>query len=251
MAEQQFKARDIIFREGEASNCAYVITHGRVEILKHGTHGEVQLAILDPGATFGEMGLFEPQSPRSATARAMDDTEVDVISAEEFHHLVNQCPPRLMPIMTTMVERLRATNTRVSSAEQATIILDSEIDRVVLRAGSETVDKHFATAEIPVGRLPIRVGGYAFNEPAPPPSHNQFSIPCEGPPLVISRNHFEVVIENNGIFLMDLGSRFGTIVNGRAIGRGQGVYKMPLQKGDNEVRMGNRRSPYVLIVSCL
>lgn len=251
MSEQQFHARDIIFREGEVSDCAYVIVRGKVEILKHGSHGEVQLAVLEPGATFGEMGLFEPRSPRSATARAVEDTHVDVISQQEFIDMVHQSPPRMMPIMETMVERLRATNSRVSSAEQATVILESEIDKVVLRPGSEAVEKSFKGIELPVGRLPVRIGGYSVNDPTPAPAHGQFYIASDGPPLAISRQHFEIIIEEGGIFLVDLGSRFGTIVNGRHIGRGRGSYKQPLQKGDNEVRLGNVRSPYILIVSCL
>ena len=251
MNEQRFKPRDIIFMEGDQSDNAYVILQGQVEILKHGAHGEVQLALLGEGATFGEMGLFEPKSPRSATARSTQDTIVDVISGQEFSQMLQSCPPRLTPIIETMVERLRATNARVSTAEQATVILDSDIDRIVVSPASEATQKQFTPVEIPIARLPFKIGGFAFSNPSTVNTQNHLNLGCEGPPLVISKNHCEIAIEDKGVYLVDVGSRFGTVINGRPIGQGKGIHKMPLQKGENEITLGGMTSPYSLLINCM
>ncbi|MBN67527.1 MAG: hypothetical protein CMM94_08200, partial [Rickettsiales bacterium] len=47
--------KEIIFREGEMGDAAYIIRSGSVEILKHAAHGDIQLAVLESGELFGEM----------------------------------------------------------------------------------------------------------------------------------------------------------------------------------------------------
>ena len=59
-----------VFREGEAGASMYVIVEGRVRISRQlPGMGEEALAILDPGAAFGEMAVVEEEA-RSADAIA-------------------------------------------------------------------------------------------------------------------------------------------------------------------------------------
>ncbi|MCH2547653.1 MAG: cyclic nucleotide-binding domain-containing protein [Alphaproteobacteria bacterium] len=251
MAEKQFAAREIVFKEGDTSDEAYVIRQGAIEILKHGDSGEVKLAELAEGEIFGEMGLFDPKSPRSATARAKGETLVDIITETELHEMIAQCPPRIVPIINGVFERLRQTNTRVKSKEQATAILESDVDTIVVSPASEALQETFAPFEMPIAHLPLRIGGYPKDAEAAPNKGTHVCIPCEGPPLLISTTHCEVAIQDGQLYLRDLGSRFGTVVNNTAIGRGKGEYKGSLQKGDNEVILGDKKSPYHIKVSCI
>ena len=64
-----YKDGDIIFREGEPSDRAFEIIAGQVEITQPGPGGEEELARLEPGAAFGDMGILD-HGNRSATAPA-------------------------------------------------------------------------------------------------------------------------------------------------------------------------------------
>lgn len=250
MAEKQFSAREIIFREGEMADVAYVIRSGAVEILKSGDSGEIKLADLKEGEIFGEMGLFDPKSPRSATARAKSELVVDIIAESELHEMIGQCPPRLVPIINGVFERLRQTNQRVKAKEQATAILESDTDKVVVRPG-EGMEGAFEPLEMPVAHLPLRIGGYPRDGEINRNRGNHINIPSDGPPLAVSANHCEIALQDGHLYLRDLGSRFGTVVNGFTVGRGKGEYKGSLQKGDNAVTLGDKKtSPYRLIVTC-
>ncbi len=249
MVEKTFKAKDIIFREGDQSDCAYIIQSGTVDVLKHADHGEVPLAKLEKGAVLGEMGLFDPKAPRSATARATTDVVVDVLDEKEFHALIEQCPPRLLPIVRTVFDRLRASNTRISQVEKSTVILDTDIERIVLNGGGE-LEGQVTNVAIPVVRLPFRVGGFPKGGEVNRMDQNHLNIPSDGPPLIVSRQHCQIAVENGGIYAVDLGSRFCTWVNGRQIGRGRGSYSEPLKMGKNEITLGSPDSPYRLTVTC-
>lgn len=253
MSEHSIPSHHIIFQEGDQSDAAFVIKSGAVEILKHAAHGEVLLAKLGPGDIFGEMGLLDPSMPRSATARTTADTIVDVLTGEEFNHMMNQCPARLIPIIQSVFERLRVTTQRVSSTEAGTVLLTSEFEKIVIQPVSPDLTKQFNSIDVPVARLPFRIGGKPTgqHETGKLGTLTHLTLFSEGPPLIISRQHCEISVENDGIYLVDMGSRFGTVVNGQRIGRGRGNYRVPLKKGNNQIYLGGPSSPYVIDVACV
>ena len=252
MAEKSFADREVIFQEGDLSDVAYVIRTGSVDILKHGDSGEIKLAQLSEGEVFGEMGLFDPKSPRSATARAASNTVVDIITDVELHEMIAQCPPRLLPIVNSVFDRLRQTNQRVKQKEQATALLGIDADRVVVTSANEQLNAFIPRpVELPVAHLPLKIGGYQHGGEIDRSKANHINLPSEGSPLAVSLTHCEVVVLDGGLFVRDLGSRFGTIVNDLPIGRGKGKYRAPLQKGDNLIILGDKKtSPYRLKVTC-
>ncbi|HKO10257.1 MAG TPA: cyclic nucleotide-binding domain-containing protein, partial [Alphaproteobacteria bacterium] len=75
MAERQFAPGDVIYREGDKSDFAYIIKSGRVEILKTEDGEARQVTVLGDGDIFGEMGVVLDQR-RSVTAKALDRVEV-------------------------------------------------------------------------------------------------------------------------------------------------------------------------------
>lgn len=249
MTQQQYAAKDIIFYEGEEGATAYTILDGSVEILKHGASGEVVLGKLEPGEVFGEMSLFQPGSARSATARAATDVIVDTIDAQDFLEQLNQCPHRIIPVIMTVIDRLRSSNQRLSKSEQATVILDSDIDKITISSNCDELQ--FAPVTAVSAQLPFKIGGYSEIEgKAAANKQNHLNLPCSGPPLMISHQHCQIEINEGGLFLRDIGSRHTTFVNGQNIGRGKGIYKVPLQKGPNDIQLGSELSPYRIIVDC-
>jgi diguanylate cyclase len=79
----QYKSGEIIIRENDQGETAYVIETGRVEVTKDLQGKNIHLTYLYPGETFGEMSMIDDK-PRSATVTAADDTEVPCYSARSI-----------------------------------------------------------------------------------------------------------------------------------------------------------------------
>ena len=113
------------FGRGENSQEAYRILRGRVEISIVADGKPVILAQLGEGDIFGEMAMVD-ERPRSASAQALEVTECEVLTPENFNELVLSRPEVLIPYMASFFERLRTANDRLrlemrlrSKAEQA------------------------------------------------------------------------------------------------------------------------------------
>ncbi len=246
MTIKAFDPKAIIFREGDAGDAAYIIQSGAVEILKHADHGEVQLAVLEAGDVLGEMALFEPKNSRSATARALTPVSLEIIEDTRFRQLSAECPPQMLQIIQSMLTRLRDTNQRLASKERATVILDAKIEQITIAPNGAGC--HFEALTVKLANLPFLIGGYPQSED--PPKRNHLDIPCDGPPLMVSQLHAKIERHDDGVFFVDQGSRFCSIVNGKVIGRGKASEKAPLQLGENKITLGDHTSAYKLIITC-
>jgi phosphoserine phosphatase RsbU/P len=58
-----------LIRQGDSSNCAYLVLEGELEVRVETSYGEVSVARVSPGALLGEIGVFA-EVPRTATVRA-------------------------------------------------------------------------------------------------------------------------------------------------------------------------------------
>lgn len=106
MARKKYKDGDVIFREGDPSDIAFAIESGTVELTKAGDSQPVQLALLRKGEMFGEMGILD-NSLRSATAVAVGNVTLKVISREEFLDTLENEPDMALSVIGKLVERLR------------------------------------------------------------------------------------------------------------------------------------------------
>lgn len=79
---------EVLFEEGEEGDAFYVVLRGGVAMLKRSAGGaQEKLAIARDGDTFGEMALLN-QTPRSATARAVEKSHLLAVSREAFEDLL-------------------------------------------------------------------------------------------------------------------------------------------------------------------
>jgi eukaryotic-like serine/threonine-protein kinase len=78
LPRKSFSAGEIIFREGDKGDAAYMIVAGRCRAYRNAGDAEETLAVMEPGDAFGEMALilFEP---RAASVVAIDDVTVLVL----------------------------------------------------------------------------------------------------------------------------------------------------------------------------
>ncbi len=89
MTLHRYKSGEVILRENEAGDTAYIIEQGRVEIIKELDDRYVHLAYLGVGQTFGEMSMIDDK-PRSATVKAVEDTLVREIHRDNFFDTLRQ-----------------------------------------------------------------------------------------------------------------------------------------------------------------
>ena len=102
---RDFKAGDVIFRQGDPAQELFIIQSGEVEIRL----GNRLLERLPQYSIFGEMALID-SAPRSATAIAASDAKLVPVSEKQFLFLISNTPYFALNVMRVMARRLRAAN---------------------------------------------------------------------------------------------------------------------------------------------
>ena len=112
---ENFKAGDIIIKEGGEGGNLHIMINGRAEVGKSGKEpgSKKYLADLSRGSIFGEMSVFD-DAPYSATVKAKDDCSVHVIEGEDFKKFLKKNPEVAYDVFCTLIKfissRLRRTN---------------------------------------------------------------------------------------------------------------------------------------------
>jgi CRP-like cAMP-binding protein len=100
-----FQAGEMIFSEFEPGDTFYLIQSGRVELVKIIGDIEKTLDILQPSEMFGEMAILE-NSPRSATAIALDVVKVLEFNRQNFEILMLGNPPIALKLLKMFTKRI-------------------------------------------------------------------------------------------------------------------------------------------------
>jgi EAL domain-containing protein (putative c-di-GMP-specific phosphodiesterase class I) len=103
---QNFYTGTSIFSEGEQGNIAYVIESGLVEISTTEEGKQIVLGVLTQGQLFGEMALIDG-APRTASAVAIKDTVLTVVSREQLMERLNNAEPLLRMLVRVIIARYR------------------------------------------------------------------------------------------------------------------------------------------------
>ncbi len=111
---RQYPAKTTIIHHGDKPDTLYYMVDGSVSVVIEDDEGrEIVLAYLNNGDFFGEMGLFDEESERSAWVVARNKCEVAEINYEQFRRLAEQSPEILFALSTQLAARLRKTSTKV------------------------------------------------------------------------------------------------------------------------------------------
>ena len=112
-----FNKDEIIFLEGQSSNCAYIIESGKVGIYREDSSGNRFLVRkLSKKDLFGEMSLID-KYPRSATAIALESTRCIIIERSRFDYLTKFNPQFMVPLIKSLTEKLRTTIAKLNKAQ--------------------------------------------------------------------------------------------------------------------------------------
>lgn len=97
-----FGAGETLVRQGEPGHSAFVLCEGRVRVTLD--PGDVELAVLERGAYFGEMSLLTGD-PRTASVRAVGDCAALEITSDAFRTIVLQHPALVEKIGAVVADR--------------------------------------------------------------------------------------------------------------------------------------------------
>ena len=98
---------EVILEEGSKGEAIYLITSGKVEIRKLTKKGDTKkIAILEKGDIIGEMALLDGR-PHMATAIAIKETGVTLMSKEIFDQKAATMDPIIKSAVQTLVKRAR------------------------------------------------------------------------------------------------------------------------------------------------
>jgi CRP-like cAMP-binding protein len=104
-ASLQFAPGEVIVRQGEPGDSAFVVLEGEVEIVRESPGGEILLTVQGRNALVGEMGVLT-NAPRAATGRARTPVRMLRISRDVFLKLIAENPPCALHVMRLLSSRL-------------------------------------------------------------------------------------------------------------------------------------------------
>ena len=111
---RRFGIGQVIFHHGDPGGLLYIISQGKVKITHSTRDGqEALLAILGSGDFFGELALLD-DSPRSATAEALEPTVALTLHRTDFRRFISSNPDFAMHVLQSLARHIRRLNSQLS-----------------------------------------------------------------------------------------------------------------------------------------
>jgi CRP-like cAMP-binding protein len=105
-----YRARTVIFSEGDLADVMYVIISGEVELTLHGE----PLGCEGQGGIIGEMAMIA-SATRSATATTLGKVKLARLNREQFRAFVDENSEFALHVMTVLANRLRVANDYITT----------------------------------------------------------------------------------------------------------------------------------------
>jgi len=110
-------AGELLMKQGDPGDSAYLILDGEFEVLLRSGEQEVPIAVRGGGDVIGEMALID-MAPRSASVRALQEGHLMRISQPIFERLLTSSPAVVMSVLSTVMGRLRNTESALRHQEK-------------------------------------------------------------------------------------------------------------------------------------
>jgi hypothetical protein len=99
---------ETIFRDGDVGDSMFIVLEGKISITK----GDKEIALLDKGASLGEMALLDNEN-RSANAIAKEDSILLKINQDVFYELMESNADIMKQIIKLLTGRIRTANAKL------------------------------------------------------------------------------------------------------------------------------------------
>jgi CRP/FNR family transcriptional regulator/CRP/FNR family cyclic AMP-dependent transcriptional regulator len=136
LTPRKYRRGETIFHKDDPGSALYIIENGNVKITSPSSEGgELILNIHTDGDFFGELSILDGAA-RSASAVAMEATQVLVLQRNEFLDVIHKKPDAAAEIMSILSYRLR----RATSLLEDAVFLD--LPARLAKRLLELADKH-------------------------------------------------------------------------------------------------------------
>ena len=102
---QTYEEGEVVFNEGDAADCAFVIIDGEADIYANADGAQVVVGTLQANQLLGELGVLT-SSPRSATIHAKGRLMMLRISTDMFLKLLAENPSVALDVMRQLSGKL-------------------------------------------------------------------------------------------------------------------------------------------------
>ena len=110
-----FGTGEILFRQGDDGDAAYIVIDGKVDVLVSSNGTDTVVAELGKNAFVGDMGVISDM-PRTATIRAQTDLVTLRIRKEHMMEMVRESRELALAVLREVVARLAKTTKDLSDA---------------------------------------------------------------------------------------------------------------------------------------
>lgn len=246
MGEQvQFKVGETIYEQESPSDGVYMILDGQVEIWRHEGDTNHHIASLRGGELLGEVSVIERKA-HSVTAKASKPTTALFITADAFRK--SFADPLVRHVVHTLATRLRSSYAIKEAMEDAT-----QSKTPHFKSTKPTIEGHSRIVAdklltfVELKEFPFTVGNIATTDSHCVIGATSLKLPLKGVPE-LADNHFEIIKREGILWVRDLGSTQGTLVNGEKLGKYTMNALAKLRPGRNQVIAGGPDSPVRFLV---
>ena len=249
-----FKDGQTIYEEGARSDGVFLVLDGRVDLWRTKEGAFHFLGSIDKGNLFGEAGVIMDK-PRSVTARANGPVQVLFMDSKDFMKSVRD--PLVKHVVTAMAERLRE-----RYVPKRELIQESEL--IAARRQKKKVRKKHTFEpvvegitplvigvmldKVKVTQLPFAIGNTRVYGEMARLTDQTLMLPLPTASDLDAR-HFELFRRGPDVLVRDLGSKFGTVVNGQHISKYEKISEIPLEVGENTVGTGGLNSKVTFLIT--
>src|SRR6202035_1811571 len=117
MTGKHFAVGQLLFREGDPADSVFRLLRGAVDIFRELDGEAIRLGTVGAGQFIGEMGVVENR-PRSATAQAASEVEVEILTPTEFFDQIARAPQAARELIQRLSQRLREADDRIVNDER-------------------------------------------------------------------------------------------------------------------------------------
>jgi len=114
---RRFRARGTVCHEGDPGDSLHVVVSGKLAVRVTTPLGQIAtLSLLGPGDSFGELALLDPESMRTATVVALEETHTLMVTGAQLEALRRRHPQVDAFITETLTFYVRRLSARVLEA---------------------------------------------------------------------------------------------------------------------------------------
>jgi len=144
---EYYKAKDIVFRQGDRGDCLYFILNGTVSINVYlpyspdGSAGMKELVKLSQGAIFGELALMQ-DSPRTATVIIVENAILMSLDKQSFQKFIKDPKALALPKIKQIFRSIGAlevlSQKKIDELANRCILRKFDTNTLLIKQGSQT-----------------------------------------------------------------------------------------------------------------